>query len=201
MKLFEIANGHNWRESFHATNVNLKEITHLQASDVRHGMNKLDVAMASALPEYNKSVFFSLGWPRATEWDEYRGVANILKFSTEYLLSNFPCILLKDDHKEYRYLYLEYFIDDPKERAEYFEFVQPWRAKNSSPSYADHPLMKKWTMEAKNGTPEEYKKFIREELAIFGSNEIHQHIQKKEPYFEELLVQGKIPLSEATLAE
>ena len=198
MKLYEISHGHDWKKAFHITNIDLKTNTHLFASGSRKGMNKNDAPMIAALPEYSKSIFFSMGWPRAAEWDEFKGDGQILQYSTEYLLDNFPCTLLKSDHKDYRFKYLEYFIDDPQERAEYLTFIQPFRVKNSNPSYADHPLLKKWSQEAANGTIEEYKGLIKEQLAVFGKNDISQYLKTHEPYFEELLVQGKIPVSKAT---
>lgn len=200
MKLFEITHNFDWKKAFHATNQDIRERPYLEASDVRTAFNPRDYIM-KVLPEYFTSVFFSLGWPRALEWDEMRGVAHILQFNTEYLLDNYHCVLLKNDHREHRYEHLEYFIKDPDERDEYLKFVKPFRARNRSPSYADHPKMKEWSHLPSVATPEQYRKFVENELAIRGVGKIRQYLSKHEPYFEELLVQGRIPIKDGLVVQ
>lgn len=197
MRLFELKHNHDWRKSFHVTNINVKEIKFLEGGKQNVGVNKNDQIMIKAMPEYRNSVFFSLGWARASEWDEFKNAGTILIFDTEYLLDQFQSVLLKNDHLQHRAQHLEYFINDPSERQEYLKFIAPYRNKHSAPTFQDHPKLKRWALEAKQPTVEQYRNFIENELAIFGSNDIKKYLQTHVPYFEELLIQGKIPVNKA----
>lgn len=202
--------------AYHITRQSPEDRPYLQASQSKTAINSSDKLVGQLLPWYLSSVFFSIGWAAALEWEEFSGgVVYELKYPVAYLLSNFSCVLLIGDHMLKRYNFLEYFIPE-SDKDEYFALVaQATKESNNLRTRQGitsrlnkhqqrpfihphiHPKLSEWHALAKNATPQQLKTFIVNELLLKNKTEILNYLTHNNTTECELLVQGKIPISKA----
>ncbi|MGZ8924630.1 MAG: hypothetical protein ACXW2E_01980 [Nitrososphaeraceae archaeon] len=191
--------------AYHVTKQDITNRPFLQASSNRTALNSSDAIVNKLVPWYATSVFFSIGWAAALEWEEYYGGCVELQYSVAYLLNNFSCILLKSDHMRERYLYLEYFIPTA-DKQEFLHLVDEhikaakykiYKGRRPFIPVSAHPKMTEWYNYAKNATSSQLKSFIVNELLITNKSEIFNYLTHYPNGDCELLVQGKIPTSMA----